>query len=105
MKILKPFVRQERKIAKELKGKCQPGSGSQFHSKGDVKTNKFLIECKTTKNQSYGLKIKELVKIYQEATEEDLIPVMCIELDNEKTGRNYYVLTETDFKDLVKDYL
>lgn len=51
---------QEKQTAKELGGKRQPGSGNQWHSKGDVKSGKLLIECKVTEGEGYRLTKKDL---------------------------------------------
>ena len=37
--------KQEKRVARRTGGRRQPGSGSQEHSKGDVKTDPILIEC------------------------------------------------------------
>ena len=43
---------QEKRVAKTVSGKQVANSGATKFSKGDVKTEKFLIECKTcTKEQ------------------------------------------------------
>lgn len=44
--------RQEKKVAKAVKGRQTANSGATKFSKGDVVTDNFLIECKTcTKEQ------------------------------------------------------
>lgn len=49
--------KQERELAKRVGGKAQPGSGNQWHSKGDVIDKDFLHECKYTKNKSFSISI------------------------------------------------
>lgn len=53
-------VRQESGLAARLGGRRQPGSGNQWHSKADVKSKRFVVECKTTEKDQYILKKKDL---------------------------------------------
>lgn len=48
----KKFKNQESRVAKEVSGKVTPASGALWGSKGDVRNDLFLIECKTTKRTS-----------------------------------------------------
>ena len=67
--------------AKETKGRATPASGSRWHSKGDVRTEKFLIECKTTEKDCYRLSAKTWEKIANEALRDGMKePVMRIDL-------------------------
>lgn len=71
--------KQERRVAKRTGGRRQPGSGSQAHSKGDVKAGKIdpiLIECKTTNKKSIRVEKKWLVKITREASAQQRDPVL-----------------------------
>lgn len=62
------FQLQERRAAKDVGGRVQPGSGSTAFAKGDVRTvGKLRLECKTTSGSSFILKLKELLKIEREA--------------------------------------
>lgn len=73
---------QERTVALDLGGKRQPGSGSAWYAKGDVKTPKYLVECKQTEKESYSLKLSILRKIEEEscrAGKEALLQVTFIE--------------------------
>jgi len=72
---------QEKKTAKELNGKVTPASGSKWHSKGDIRTDKFLVEVKTTTKPQYRLTLETWEKIYKEALRDGMrIPVMRIDL-------------------------
>ena len=51
--------KQEKTIAKKLGGRVQPNSGATLFAKGDVKTKKFLIECKTATTKRKSMSIKE----------------------------------------------
>ena len=60
---------------------------------------KFLIECKLTSNQrSITLKAADLEKIRREAIREGRSPALFISLN----GRNYVVLVEDDFLQLLE---
>ena len=73
--------RQEHITAKEINGRTTPASGSRWYSKGDIRSDKFLIECKTTTKDSYRLTAKAWEKIYKEALRDGLRePVMRIDL-------------------------
>lgn len=59
---------QEKRVAKDINGKVQRGSGSQDFAKGDIrKRGDIRIECKTTSGKSYILKRSTLDKIRMEA--------------------------------------
>lgn len=75
--------KQEASVAQELSGaRVMPGSGNTWHSKGDVKSPRYLVECKTTENKSYSLKVEELSKLVLQATLARRLPVMQVELGN-----------------------
>lgn len=79
--IKKRSAAQEKKTAKELKGKTTPASGSIWCYKGDVRTDKYLVECKTTKKPYYILCYKTWSKIEHEAISDGLrIPVIRVDL-------------------------
>ena len=76
--------KQEQKTAKEINGRATPASGSRWHSKGDIRSDKFLIECKTTTKDSYRLTAKTWEKIAKEALRDGIRePTMRIDLCNE----------------------
>lgn len=81
--------KQEKMTAQRFGGRVQPGSGSRAHSKGDVKTSKLLIECKTTEKDAFRLTEGLLAKIEREAIMEGKTGVMCITLGS---GRTVYVV-------------
>jgi hypothetical protein len=86
---------QEARAAEDYKGKRTPGSGNQWHSKGDIKTDDYLIECKTTTKASYSLKYQDLLKIWKEAILESRTPLFEIEFST--IGMNFVVLEKNDF--------
>ena len=82
--IKRDSLRKEKWIAKNL---IVPASGALWHSKGDFKTDKYLIEAKSGKKET---KVKEehLRKIFIEASRISKIPLMYFVFDN------YYLLGE-----------
>lgn len=77
----------EGSLAKRIKGTQQPGSGALAGAKGDVKKNtssfSFLVENKTTKGESMTLQKEWLLKIYQEALEQERTPALALQFTNE----------------------
>lgn len=69
---------QEDDVAEAFGGKRQPGSGNQWHSKADVKTKSWLVECKVTESGSYSLKKADLQTLYIQAAMEGKTPMMEI---------------------------
>lgn len=81
----KKSIKQERETAKEVGGRTTPASGAKWHSKADVKSDNYLIECKITEKQYYSLKLSTWEKINEEATKAGLrTPVIRIDLENGK---------------------
>ena len=75
--------RQESKVAREINGRVTLASGALWMSKGDVRSNDYLVECKTTKKKTYPLHISTWLKIEKEAINDGFrIPVMCIDLED-----------------------
>ena len=89
---------QERKTATAHGGRVQPGSGSTWNRKGDVKTKTTLIENKRTDAKSITLKAADLEKIWREAWAENRLPLLCFEVG----GKGYVVLTDDDYLDLTR---
>jgi hypothetical protein len=85
---------QEKRTAKEFKGKTQIASGALQGLKGDVRTgtvssslneNDFLIENKFTEKDRYPLKKSIWDKIEKEATRDNLrFPLMQIDIQDLK---------------------
>lgn len=76
---------QERRVAKELQADTVIASGALWGSKGDVRSGRFLIECKTTSKDYYSLTVDTWNKISKEALKDGMrIPIMQIELSGGK---------------------
>lgn len=68
----------EKRSAKRLGVRAQPGSGATEGAKGDIKLPTLLVECKSTQKESFSLKREWLHKIYKEAREVNREPVLQI---------------------------
>lgn len=95
---MKASQRQEKRVAMRTSGKVQPGSGSGYMRKGDVRSFLQLIECKTTTKQSYSLKRAVLDKIEKEALLDGRDFVLALEID----GREYAVMAFDYFQTLTE---
>lgn len=83
MDVRKKSQKQEKSVAKSIGGRVTPASGALWGAKGDVRSDKFLIECKTTDKPLYSVKKQIWQKICEEALQDNLrIPVMCISVQN-----------------------
>ena len=97
MKIKKKSQLQEKSVAKDLDAKTVIASGALWGSKGDVRHEDFLVECKTTEKSYYSLTISTWEKIEKEAIRDGLrTPLMCIDLNDGKD--RYAVFLEKHFK-------
>lgn len=79
----------EKRVAKLTGSRRQPGSGSRWYGKGDLKSQSELIEVKATARKSYILKLATLRKIEREAAAQDRDPLFVIEFTTPQ-GRVLY---------------
>lgn len=93
--------RQEKHIAKVTKGKQTANSGATAFSKGDVRTDQFLIEAKTcvSEKQSFSIKKEWLLKNEEEkfAMGKDYSALAF----NFGDDVNYYIISEKLFIKLI----
>lgn len=93
--------KQEKSVATDFSGKVVIASGALWGSKGDVITDLFLIECKTTGKPSYSLNCeKTWMKIHREASIQGLLPLMVISAN----GKAYVVSDNTFLPDYFESY-
>ena len=92
----KPWQDQEKRIAKAVGGKVNAGSGA-FDRKGDVRSPTYHIEAKWTAKKQVTIKASVLEENIREALIEGRLPVLALELN----GRNYVVLDENDFLEII----
>lgn len=72
----------ERLIAKRVGGTTTPGSGALEGAKGDLRVGSFLVENKSSTNDSFSIKKDHLYKIYQEALEVSKSPALSFQFVN-----------------------
>ena len=93
--------RQEKSVAKATGGKQTANSGATAFSKGDVRTDDFLIECKTctSPKSSFSIKKEWFAKNKEEAfaMHKDYSAVAFDFGD----GTNYYIIDEPLFVKLI----
>ena len=103
---IKSSQQQEKRGAKQLDGRVQPGSGSQVSAKSDVRVPRkpgvsgvragMLIEYKRTDGKGIRLTTVMLEKNRREALLEGREPLLGLELG----GRDYVVVSLEDYLDL-----
>lgn len=97
----KKSEKQEKTLAKRLGGKTQAGSGNQWHSKGDVETKDYLLECKYTKYKSFKVSVDLWEEINDKAfTMGGKIPAIELLLGEGKENLKLIILSEDDFLEL-----
>lgn len=71
-------MKSERNLARRLGGRLTAASGALDGFKGDIQKGNFLIEAKSTINDSLGLKLDWLLKIKKEARAVKKRPALAI---------------------------
>lgn len=95
--------KQERAVAKKLGGKTTPNSGATIAVKGDVKTEDFLLDCKTKTKPSESISIKKewIEKLKDEICFEGK-PYWSLVFSFGEDQENYYIINEELFEFLMK---
>ena len=96
---MSPHLQEKRLASVVSDGKRNPGSGSKWYKKGDVRWPGFLVEAKMTGKKSMTLSAAVLGKIRKEAIIEGRTPILAIHLG----GRDYILLEEGDFLQMLED--
>lgn len=92
--------RQERNVAKALKGKVVANSGAPMFVAGDVARDNWLIECKTKTSPSQSMSIK---KEWLEKNEEEAFAMrkehsaLAFNFGDIHNAQNYYIISEQEF--------
>lgn len=95
--------KQEKHVAKVTKGKRVSNSGAAMFYAGDVKTDKFLIECKTCvkPQKSFCIKKDWINKTKEEAFSQGKSHwALCFNFGNnldDKITENLYIISEKEF--------
>jgi hypothetical protein len=70
--------KSEASLARALGGRARPASGALPGSKGDIDLGAFLLEAKSTTQESMILKMAWLLKIAREAKSEGKTPALSV---------------------------
>ena len=94
----------ERQVAKELGGRRVTGSGCVDSLKGDVKTDDFLLEMKSTSSKSFILPKDIVSKICREAREAGKKPGLIFKFEKTPLGvpNTWVLLPLNEFKSLIE---
>jgi len=95
--------KHEKHAAKVLGAQKTIASGQTPIDKGDVKSDFLRAECKTTEKKSFVLKLDALMKIARQASG-DQMPVFNIQFNEGANPRNYYIIPEGWFLQLLEAY-
>lgn len=98
-------TKQEKYVAKLLGGQVVAGSGSPHFKAGDVVTNDWLFECKTTTKpkQSFAIK-KEWIDKNERERMDSFKPYSALVFQFKEDGENFFVLHEKTFKQLLDKF-
>jgi hypothetical protein len=96
---MKQWSKKEKKDATLFGGRRTPRSGGLWFAKGDVKSDVFLIENKTTKHKSFSITDKIWEKIEKEALLNKRIPMLSIEFGD--AVKELIVLDKNDFITII----
>lgn len=95
---------QEKRVAKKLGGRVNANSGATAFNKGDVRTDSFLIECKTATKEVKSVSIKKewLTKLKEEKFAMGK-EQMALGFDF-GDGNDYFIITSDLMEWLVENY-
>lgn len=90
---------QEKRVAKDMAGRIQTGSGNTWFAKNDVRNEHWSFECKTTTKQSYRLTNTELVQAQNQAILDGREMAFVTEIN----GRMWVTISYESFCALMKE--
>lgn len=91
----KQWEKKEKRDAGDFGGKRTPRSGGMWFAKGDSKSDKYLIENKTTAKESFSIKAHIWQKIEKEALLSHRAPMLSIEFGKDKI--ELIIMNKDDF--------
>ena len=97
--------KQEKRVAKRVGGKQTANSGATKFSKGDVRTDNWLIEAKTKTTPSESISIK---REWLEKNEEEAFAMgkmhnaLVFSFGDIHNDKDYYIISEDEFKRLLE---
>lgn len=97
---MKRWQKKETKDSVSFGGKRTPRSGGLWFKPGDVTTEEFLIDCKSTEKKSFSITEQIWDKINTEALKCRKLPCLSIQLGN---GVEVVVLDKNDFQSFFQE--
>jgi len=95
--------RQEKTVAKAIRGRQTSNSGATPYDKGDVTTDKVLVECKTKTTESKSISIqKEWLDKLREESIFMKKPFYTLVFNFGGNTDNYYVIPENIYLQLLE---
>ena len=94
--------RHEKRTAKNIGAKVQTSSGSSAFLKGDLYSDKCLIECKTatTEKKSFSIKKEWLEKLEEQCfAMGKKHPILAFDFGD---GDNYYIIDEKTMQKFIE---
>lgn len=96
----------EKKTAKRLGGKLQPGSGALDGAKGDFTFDRWLCENKATTAETITIPLQWLLKVYGEAVAIGRTPALTFQFTSPEGVSNarsrWVCIPEQAFRDLTE---
>lgn len=80
--MIKKWEKKEIKDTKTFGGKRVRGSGNRWHSPGDVKSDKWLIDSKQTSKKSYSVSLETWHKLSDEALFSYRLPLLSLQIQD-----------------------
>ena len=96
---MKKWRKKDIKDAKDFGGKVTPRSGGYFSFPGDVVTEDFLIDSKTTDKRSFSITESMWKKVSDEALKSRRLP--CLSISLSKYDIDLVVLDKNDFMEFL----
>jgi hypothetical protein len=94
--VMKPWEKEERRLASRRGGQLTPGSGSGWRKRNDVREGRVVLwEQKTTGNRQYTIKEDDWEQLRKHALSEGFIPALHITMGTKK--RRLVLIEEADF--------
>lgn len=95
--------KQEKQVAQQLNGKQTSNSGATLFQKGDVLTDKFLLEMKTKTKSSDSISVKK--EWFDKNIQESMLmgkPYTAIVFNFGPNEENHYIINEELFEKLIQ---
>lgn len=97
----------ERDVARSVGGRTQPNSGASpwVSHKADVKTDTFLLQCKTTEGNRFTVTQASIAEIVKQAALQSREPSLVIRLEgiSQELPNEWVLITMAAFKEYITD--